>query len=891
MTQRLAVASCLAVLFAAAPAWAQRQSGSLVGRVTDGQGSPLARVTVTLSGPMGASTTQTDSDGQYRFAAVDPGTYDVKADLAGLSSQRRQGVVVQIAKQAVSNFALAVAGVEVEVAVAEAPVDAMGSSFDTALDQDLLFHMPFRRTAIDVIDNAPGIRDRSGFGGDADTANALLLDGVEFRDPSSGSPFVFLNYNWLDQVQVMGPGAPAEYGLYTGAIINSITRSGGNRHSGLFDVLYSHNRSQRPEEAAVDPDRTRSYTDFSAQLGGPLVKDKLFFFVGAQRRRFVIDPGGPRTESTNTAPRLVGKLSYRPGPKDDFTALVESDRADLRGDTPADSDALTTDVASPDLVTEVQWRHSFGDRTVGEAKYTGWSGYFDRVPRVPEPGFFDTTTGTLTNSFGIIRQNDRERHQANLTLSHYAEGYGRHNFRFGVEVERSSARYRQSYVDGVFLLGANGVPAFAYTYGYEVTANSDRDSAFVQDSWQIGSRLTVNPGLRADWIRGGSPGQDSLEDVVNLQPRLGLAWDLSGKGSQVVKAHVGRYSEAALTEIWRRAAPAYEERVFYQVLDQDPLFRRPFLHLTRPYAVDPDLRHPEVDEAAVGFEGLLSSSIHLLVTGLWREFKDPVGTVMPDERWTATMVVNPLTGAPATIYAPRDPTPNVESHLITNPEGFRYLDPQGRVIGVASTGRRYQALMVVLSRAFAGGWQARASYVLSRARGDLDSQITLAVPGRFGKYDGPTSALANTFGELNTSRRHELKLMGSYQVPRADVMVSAFFQLLSGQRYAALELRSFAPGRPAYTWLLEPRGTRELPAAKSLDLRVEKFFRLGGGGDRLGAYVDVTNVLGSRTVTDANACVPSSDELNQCPAPQLPLGAPTFVQAPRQAAFGLRYTF
>src|SRR5262249_26811862 len=140
-----------------------------------------------------------------------------------------------------------------------------------------------------------------------------------------------------------------------------------------------------------------------------------------------------------------------------------------------------------------------------DAKYTGWSGYFDRNPHVLTPARLDLGSGTLSGSSGRFGYNDRSRNQLNLSLSRYAEWFGKHNFRFGLEVERSRSKYRAGYVDGLYVLTVSGRPAFAYGYGYEVAASTGRETVYVQDSWQATPRLTVNPGVRFDWIRGDSP--------------------------------------------------------------------------------------------------------------------------------------------------------------------------------------------------------------------------------------------------------------------------------------------------------------------------------------------------------------------------------------------------
>jgi len=878
---------CLLATVWATPALAQRQAGSLVGAVTDAQGGALGRVDVVATGPLGPVRTRTDSRGLYRLPAVDPGTYSVEAEFGGFG-QTREGVVVRIAKETVVDFRLDLSGIatEVEVEVEKPRLDSSASSFDESLGRDLLFLMPFRRTAVAVVNDAPGIRVDSGQGGDPRTANALLLDGVEFRDPSSGEPFVFLNYNWLDQLEVMGPGAPAEYGLYTGAIFNSITRSGGNRHSGLFEAVYSGSRTLDEEEDAADPETGRSFWDLTAQLGGPILKDKLFFFVGAEYRRSRTERADSGRLASNSSPRLVGKLTFRPDGDNDLSALVESDSVNLTGQ-PLDAENASA-VDSPDLVTAFQWRRRLGQRTSAELKYTGWWGYFDRrletSSQRPDPAAARSVGPTQ-----FYRYNDRARQQLNLSASHYADAFGQHNLRFGLEVERSLSRYRG-------LTERLLAPQHGYSYGFEAVAHSQRESVFAQDSWRATDRLTVNAGARLDWVRGENPEIGKVYDAVSLQPRTGVAFDLRGDGRSVLKAHYGRYAEAALAEIWRRAVPGYSERREFDLDGNGLPTSQPFPPLlwSRTYTVDPGIRHPRVDEWVAGFEGLLLGDVRLQLFGIWRDFRNAIGTVQPDEVWLPFESTNPLTGEPLQLYAPSNRIPTVSQHLITNPDGFVYRGPNGEALGTASTDRRYQALQLSISKPLAGRFLGAASYVLSRSQGDLDGTILEATLTSFGKYDDLNGALFQTHGELDISRRHDLELMLHYQAPVIELGVGAYYHLLSGPPYAAVRLPRYTPFRPRFALLLEPRGSRSLPATQLLDLRLEKVFDLGGSGGRLGVYADITNLLNADTVTDVNACVPGEATEVQisswCPD-DTPFGTPLRRLAPRQTAFGVRWSF
>ena len=148
--------------------------------------------------------------------------------------------------------------------VGESPVvDVASSSTDNTLSQDLLFNLPIRpdNAATGLLNYLPGVNSGSAFGANEDYGNALLLDGVDTRDPSAGSAWTFFNFNLVEEVQVGGLGAPAEFGAYTGAVVNTLTKSGGNRFSGLFDVYWTKKSffgdNIKPEYVAAEPDPRR----------------------------------------------------------------------------------------------------------------------------------------------------------------------------------------------------------------------------------------------------------------------------------------------------------------------------------------------------------------------------------------------------------------------------------------------------------------------------------------------------------------------------------------------------------------------------------------------------------------------------------------------------------
>ena len=258
--------------------------------------------------------------------------------------------------------------------------------------------------------------------------------------------------------------------------------------------------------------------------------------------------------------RINLKLNYQPAPTTTFMGMMQYDNYNITGrcGVPAAlcADALTNREDAPEWVWALQWRHLFGTKTFLEVKYNGWNGFYDLNPEVNEPGVFDGSTGLYSQSQGWYYYADRNRNQVNASLSHYAEAFGKHDLKFGVEIERSKVRSRYGYLDLNYYDYTAYYPSkqyMAYTYSYDVGGNNARESLFAQDSWHVTDRLTINAGVRFDWVRGypayesakGSIGDSKVYDVKNWAPRLGVAYDLTGDGKTVLKGSYSQYYDGA----------------------------------------------------------------------------------------------------------------------------------------------------------------------------------------------------------------------------------------------------------------------------------------------------------------------------------------------------------
>jgi hypothetical protein len=923
--KKLAIVTLL-LLAAALPLAAQSLTGTVTGTVKDAQGGVLPGATVTLLGKAGSRTTTSDAEGAFRFGAVDPGTYAINVELPGFRPKRQENVVVNIGRTADIDLSLGVGGVTETVdVVGESPVvDTSSSSVDNALSQDMLFNLPIRpeNAATDLLNYLPGINSGSAYGGNEDYGSALLLDGVDTRDPEAGSAWTFFSFNIIDEVQVGGIGAPAEYGSFTGAIVNTTTKSGGNRFAGLFDAYWTNsdlsgdNVSEEVKLAnpsLADPAVIDKRLDLNAQLSGPIIRDKMFFFVNAQRFEIDEDPSGPRTSRTEVSPRFNTKVTWLPGPNDNVSAHFQWDQYNVTGRA-AWAVALTTDELthnqdSPEAIWGVQWRHLFGPKTFTEVKYTGWWGYYYLDPLVSTPVSFDGSDGEYSGGAGYLAYYDRTRNQLNASISHYAEAFGRHDLKFGVEVERSSVRNRLSYTGDIYYYDyTDYYPKGEYlatSYAYDLDQKSERESVYLQDAWKPTERLTINAGVRVDFVRGRSKELDKkVYSTTNWAPRIGFAFDLTGDSKTVLKGFYGQYYEGIYADQYYSAVPGIQDYVTYAY---DPGGEkcgpagRCFTEIDRSPSpltrIDPDIKHPRVDEWTASIERELFRDVRLAVTGIWREDQNVQGSVYPDARWTAKTVTTStagndptLQGKPITVYDWANRSASENNILITNPDGFRYLDANGNVLGIASGERTYKAAMFVLDKRFSNRWQGRVSYVYSKAEGILNNTGS-STYGKSSFYETPTNALVNTFGPLTNDRPHEIKVFGSWVVPTVEVNLSGYFNYLSGRTYtpfqrfgsSAINFPTSAGRQP----FLEPRGQRRLDAESYLDLRIEKIFKVGAG--RISVYGDIQNVFNEGTIIAANnrwpnVAIAGFDDPIEFEAPQA-------LYQPRRFILGARWSF
>jgi len=894
----------LAMLVSVA-SYAQTLVGTVEGTVTDEQGAVLPGATATLTGPRGSQTATSDEKGIYRFIGVEPGDYTLKLELGTTFKPLTREVNVKLGGTSTVDFTMSMASLTetVEVRGAAPTVDVKSSATDTSVSQNMLQMTPlYSSTATTLMNAAPGITSSSAYGGQAGIGNALMLDGVDTRDPEGGTAWTFFNQNLIEEIQIGGLGAPAEYGGFTGGIINTVTKSGGNMFSGLFSIRYTEkglsSKNVDEEQLELNPNLgnaavLKDLKDYTVQMGGPLKQNKAFFFASIQRYSALSDPIGPVENSEDISPRINLKFTLQPTARDTIILGTQYDQYNVTGrvgywPSAQATDQQTVEEDAPEWVWNAQYRRTIGTKAFFEAKLTGYDGYYYLDPIDPSPFTYDADEDSYSGGGGGQYYADRSRNQFQASLTRYAEKFGSHSFKFGAEIERSHVRsqYQPYGPAGFYVLAYSGVPYYRVTYGYDLQGDNRRTSLYAQDQWTAG-RATLNLGLRMDRIRGYSPVLDETVYTPKIAwgPRAGIAFNLTKDDTAAIKGYWGRLYEGTAATIFTAATPGIQDYTYTPVNAAGQPIGPPEVDTPgQTFDIDQDIKHPYTDEFNVSYEQQLVRGLRLTATGIWRRGTQFTNNVIADARWSPTTLTNPLTGQTFTAYNWANQSASNESFRVQNTDGFQYIGTNGQPVGTLDPRRNYKGLMLVLSNSLRGRLGYQLSYVLSKAEGNVDNSGTGAYFNGTG-FTSPNTTLINAFGELTNSRRHEIKAYFTYRIPKVDVMLGGNYTGLSGRHYTPTRtfpssaLDVVIPARRAI--FLEPRGTQENDFVHQVDLRVEKVFDVMA--HRFGVYADTINLFNANGVTTRLATYPSSAGVQY--------GSPTGIQGARQITFGGRWSF
>lgn len=303
MKRSISLYVVLVLLLSWAPmAFAQETRGSVEGVVKDSSGAVLPGVTVEArTGSGGVVTAVSDEAGKYRFPSLPPGRYTITANMQGFKKAAFENVDLLLGQVLQLNFTLEVGGVTEDVQVtAESPIiDVKQNAAGAIIQKEIIDLIPKGRNFDDLTKNAPGTNPESRGGGimvdgAGGAENRFIVDGLDTTALRTGTSSTSVVTEFVEQVQVKSSGYNAEFRATTGGVISAITRSGTNRFSGELGAHYRNNdwlgdiretyrlnpTNQTLAQAIITP-RTEGYTvEPTLTIGGPIVKDRMWFFGG-----------------------------------------------------------------------------------------------------------------------------------------------------------------------------------------------------------------------------------------------------------------------------------------------------------------------------------------------------------------------------------------------------------------------------------------------------------------------------------------------------------------------------------------------------------------------------------------------------------------------------------
>ena len=876
------LASLLALLLVAAPlVFSQsKDTGAIVGATLDEENAPLPGVTITLSSPqlMGNRIVVTGADGSFRFPALPPGDYAVTAQLAGFTTVRQENVRVSTTVRLTIDFTMKLATLEEEVTViAESPTVDIKSSetASVSLGDDLLRNIPFSNFAMDILDLAPGVWDDVAYGASDGTGISYQMDGVDVSDPDGGTAWVFMDPHTIEEAKIMGIGAAAEYGNFTGIIFNLVTKSGGNEFSGHFESDFQGKKSDKPK-GLWGTENNQAYIDdfpglsspslklyeFGAHLGGPILKDKVWFYLGAHYFRDMEYRTGFPESVDYKMPRAFIKINAQLTPSTSIMTFYEFDAYNgiNRGAASDVSPEACVNQDSPDHVGNFSLTQIINPKTFLDLKAAFFIGYYYLEPEVGRDisGHWNDTDLWLHESYGWFGLFDRWRYQANVNITHYAEDFihGNHDFKFGMEFEYGRVRDRTGYTGpnnwyyiDLYEEGAGGYmyngPYIAYQYeGYDTDTRYTRIEEFVQDSWKVSDRLNLNFGLRLSHFRG------TIKDISGavysnsrIAPRIGFTYDILGDKTTVLKGHYGQFTEAMITRYHARLNPAsaYSDFIGWYYWPPTETWEHWFTITHEDlYSMDPDIKHPYMNQFTASIERELFRDASLSATFIYRDWKNIMGRVDNAAIWSPVVINDPETGTAYTVYENlNDGNPQyVIKNLDKDDPGINLT------IGDTRPYRRYWGLEFMLNKRFSDGWQLLASYVYGKAYGTTNN-VTSEDVGWGGDVEDPNYWI-NADGNSTNDPTHMLKIQGTYVLP-FGVYLTGYFRAITGRSWTR-RIRTSKLYHGRVTFFTEPRGSNHYPIRKILDVRLEKTFTLAEKF-RLGLMVDIFNVFNDDTIT------------------------------------------
>jgi hypothetical protein len=880
-----------ALVILGAEARGQTLGSSIVGVVKDQSGAVLPGVTIEISSPAligGAQTVVTNDAGQYRAVDLRPGTYTISCTLPGFQTVRVEEVVLRASFTATINVDMATAGVEETITVSGASplVDVRTNVSERSIDQTLLEEVPTSRGIFAVAALVPGMTTNIPDVGGSEThqLTRLSVHGSEDRDVSfnsdglditgnngnGGIGVTYYNQALQEEVSVQSKALPAEIGG-GGIYLNMVSKDGGNQFKGSLFVSYTGDSLQSTnvsdEQRALgmtDPARVDSLLDFNPTFGGPLIRDRLWF-IGSYRywrnnrmEANTYNPDGTQALDRQLLVNYSGKVSAQINDKNRLGFLIDWNKKyrEERRDRTALYQFISPEASKWQRqggpIGNVRWTSTLRDDFLLEAGFS-----FNRISWFTwaQPSVDPLTLPRVDLPLSLLEgraevELDRDIPQ-NRTVSAFSTWFpkwkGSHTVRFGIQYN-NAPYFNRNKTGGLDLTARyrNGVPDSVTVWNTPVENRIRIEDLglFVQDSWTIKDRFTINAGTRFERYVGSIDAQaaeagvfaparsfDKISNVPNwntIVPRFAIVYDLTGKGRTAFKANASKYMQKQGASFMNQVNPLRlnsEVRTWIDANnDRFPQLTeigagRGELDRGASVRLDPDLTRPYQWEYTATVEHQLSQRVGVTVSYFRRKYFDvyqAVNQALTDADYVPVTITSPLDGQPFTIYNQTTASVGRFDNVVKNVDGL---------------GSRYNGFEISFDRRFADNFALFGGYTL-------------------GAHKECTSASSNPNDRINNCGYHLFdsthigNFSGLYRLP-GEVMLSGHYQYKTGQplRRDFTVTRALVPTLTQVNQrvLLSAAGEVRKESLSLLDFRLTKRFRIGNTSFE--PTLDVYNVL------------------------------------------------
>jgi hypothetical protein len=886
-------------------------TGKITGVVTDSSGAvvPDATVTVTSSAQMAPRSAKSASDGAFLFDLLSPGDYQVTVTAGGFQTYNHTGIVITPGFTASVSPRLQLGDVAQTITVTSEPVvDVQSATVSMTFDQTLLQQIPSGRDPWSTVAQTAGATSSSfDVGGNFSYQQSAMqihgstpfeqlysYNGLDLNNPNGNGGFTqfYTGQDDFQEFQVVTDAAPASVPI-GGIYMNMVTKSGSNELHGLAATYYETAAtaagSNLPTYNGLPVNAGSPLIhgiDSTAQLGGPIIKDRWWLFGSYQRYDLRSDilsvrlPNGQPIFDNNHQTNTVLRSDWQLNPKNrvSFVWLYnETNRFARRSTTYQFVDFSASSVQiEPEYILEGLWTSQVTSNLLFDTRF-GFCG--ELFPLRAQPGTpatavstADLTLSTLKGAPANTSVSPARTYRFEESGSYYKPAWhGNHNFKFGYEFGMDISKQILDANQGIDAFYNNGVPlqVTAFNYPLHFDNRFNFDDSYVEDNWTMFRRLTVNLGVRFEhwvtyWPQQSNPAgyfpdlfptrtfpaQSGVVDWNNAAPRIGVAFDPDGRGKQVIRFSFGRYyllegaqlasainpnSTASETFLWNGAVNSQGVPLQSEWDQPGNLISKTggiFTH------IDPNLSRPYSDEYTVGYQVQIWQDLALSVAYYHRHMGDLLGTenlAAPSSAYTpittlnGAPIVNGVTGQPMTLY-------NLNKSLVGQTNNLITTQP-------LLNDNSYNGVEFGATKRLSHNFSVNAGFTVQAQKGQfIRGSANEALSDNL--FD-PNLNINRANNYLNQDSTYVFKLDGIYNLPWGFGS-SVNFQHYTGYPLQPTEVfKGLNQGNE--TVILQPNGTIRLPSVNMLNLRLSKTFTFQ---DRykVEPLVDFLNTTNAQTV-------------------------------------------